>query len=56
MPDWLSAFRNLVWTSVGSAVSGVGSVLLAISGSDSRIVYSLSALGVSLAVLSIRQQ
>lgn len=56
MPDWLSAFRNLVWTSVGSAVAGSISVVLAIAGSDSRIVYSLSALGVSLAVLSIRQQ
>ena len=56
MPDWLSSFRNLVWTSVGSAVLGVSSVVLAFAGSDSKIVYSLSALGVSLAVLSIRQQ
>lgn len=55
MPDWFSAFRNIVWTSVASSASGVLSVLIAVSGSDSRIVYSLAALGVSFAVLSIRQ-
>ena len=55
MPDWLSSIRNLVWTSVVSAVSGTTSVVIAVAGADSKIVYSLAALGVSFAVLSIRQ-
>ena len=55
MPDWFSSFRGLAWASVVSAMLGLTSVILAVAGADSEIVYSLAALGVSFSVLSIRQ-
>jgi len=55
MPDWFSRLRNVVWAAVSAVVIGFAAVATAFFGFDRGITQSLSAFGVSLAILSIRQ-
>lgn len=52
MPDWLFRLRNLVWSAVLAAVSGLAAVVAAFVGCSLEIVAGLGVFGVIFAILT----
>jgi hypothetical protein len=52
MPNWLSRFRGLVWTSIGAVAMAVLAMAAAVIGLDSQTIQSIGVFSIVLAILA----